>query len=139
MAEIGCGSEGNVLSARRTGSPGVQFAVKVVRLSSPAIRKHVAAELQIGLGVLREECEQEPLDACGRRHLLGFYDWYPGVGGVEREVHMVLERCEFQLDEMLRTVQDARATYERQRRMSASVPVRINPFLHRFAEGEVVC
>lgn len=138
MAEIGCGSEGNVLSARQVGQAHAQLAIKVVRLSSPAIRKHVCQELQIGLGVLREEREGDE-DVTGLRYLVSFHDWYPGVGGVDREVHMVLERCEFQLDEMLRTVQDARATYERQRRMSASMPVRINPFLHRFAEAEVVC
>ena len=94
-----------------------------MRISSPSIKKHVVAELQIGLGVMRraqEESEQEQTEQERfAEHLVQFFDWYPGAGGVEREVHMVLERCEFQLDEMIRTVQDARCTYERQRRMSA--------------------
>lgn len=127
LAEIGCGSEGNVVSAKR-GQENV--AIKVVRLTSQAIRKHVQAELQIGFGCLKEDAEDPRL-----KHMVEFKDWFPGQGGADREIHMVLERCEFQLDELLRTVQDCRASYERLRRQLGQ---RHNPYVHRVAEGEIV-
>merc|ERR550537_647361 len=83
-AEIGCGSEGNVLSARRSGTNGPnRFAVKIVRISSPSIKKHVLAEQQIGLGVMRRipEADEQPAERF-IEHLVQFLDWYPGVGGV---------------------------------------------------------
>lgn len=125
--EIGCGSEGNVLSA--TWKDGGDVAVKVVRVASASMRKHVTAELQIGLGLL-------PSIDGGADHLAKFHCWYPGIGGIEREVHMVLEICEFSLDEFLRTAEEVRACYERHRRMSGRAG--LNSWTHRMAEGEIV-
>ena len=40
-------------------------------------------------------------------------DWFPGFDGLDREIFLVLERCDFGLDDLIRGVRDCRSTYER--------------------------
>ena len=49
----------------------------------------------------------------GHLNIVHLCDWFPGFDGLDREIFLVLERCDFGLDDLIRGVRDCRSTYER--------------------------
>ena len=44
-------------------------------------------------------------------HLVHAVDWFPGLTGVDREIFIVMQRCDFGLDDLIRSVYDLRRSY----------------------------
>jgi len=129
--ELAQGAAGDVFAAVTVEDGSfVQVATKHVRLTSSSRRKHVINELEAALIAQKNGAHE---------NVIKYLDWFPGADGVDREIFLVMERCDFGLDDIIRPVRDTRALYERRflRGSLLGDNSTINPYTHRFAEKEL--
>lgn len=152
-AELAHGSEGDVFAAVRVFPEGKyrQVALKRIRFTSnPKPRRHVVTELKVGQLVnaalwskknsLHEEHDKLVWEK-GRPHpyIVHIIDWFPGLGGLEREIFLAMQRCDCGLDDLLCGVRERRALYERDigRSVWRKNGTLVSPASYRFLENEI--
>lgn len=133
--EFAQGAEGDLFAAVDR-STGRQLAVKRIRISSDLIKKHVYTELCSVFAAQREYEEEEGEGAGGHPSIVEYIGWCAGPGGIDREIYLVMDRCDFDLADLVRGVREARAAHDRRARESRSKVQGIGWL--RFSEREVV-
>lgn len=110
---IAAGADGDVFRAVATES-GKEVAIKRVRLTSAVIQRHVQQEI-VAVFNSRKMYAQEVGDprAPGHPCIVGYLDWFAGPAGLDREVYIVMELCNFGIGELVHTGKIMRSEYEK--------------------------
>jgi len=146
---ISAGAEGDVYCAISVG-PVHEVALKRIRVTNAQIQRHVQQEVEAVFKA--RACYAEEVGdpaALGHPHIVGYVDWFAGSSGLDREIYIAMERCDFSLNDMIFTVATYRSTYERRyadlkKSTAASGGAKkttlpaSDPALYRFTEREVV-
>jgi len=118
------GAAGDVFAAVSVSKGSyTQVAAKRMRVAKYSQRRLALNEIQASF-----------LCRDGHPNIVRTLDWFPGLDGIDREIYLIMERCDFGLDDFIHAVREARISYEkyqRQRKLSMSL------FNHRFAEAEI--
>jgi len=128
-AELAQGSTGDVFAAVIVQEGKyTQVAAKRVRITTSASkRRNICKEIETAyLTRMRG----------GHENIIQYLDWLPGLDGVDREIFLIMERCDFGLDDLIRPLKETRAIYER--RAKSSKDAVTSPSVHRFAEKEIM-
>lgn len=146
-SQISAGAEGDVFCVSTASSPrGV--AAKRMRIGNAANQRHALQEVS-AVFFARTKHGEEVGDesSLGHPNIVNYLDWFAGSGGLDREVWIVMERCEFALSNMVQAVGQVRSQYERRvddltksvkNNPSGQRPPGPDPSLYRFQEKEVV-
>lgn len=166
LSSIAAGTQGDVFQAVTSTSTfasipllqaRTEVAVKRARNTNQAIQRHVVQEFAaVFYARDRYAAEIKDSNAAGHPNIVGYLDWFAGPLGSDREVWLVMEKCDFALNDVLYTALQARSLYERrfaemvkqqgpppgvlvQKDLAAKRPVLVaEPMLYRFPEHEVV-
>ncbi|CAD7946076.1 unnamed protein product [Amoebophrya sp. A25] len=144
--ELAQGSEGDVFAAVRVPH-NRQVALKRVMIAGPKTKKHVLTELTVAAAAndamweekKRLEADNEEAnfftweESGAHPYIVHVRDWFAGVDGPDREIFLVMDRCDFGLDDLIRGVREARVGYERS--CTAAEPGTIGRY--RFHENEI--
>mmetsp|Transcript_142091 Transcript_142091/g.250575 ORF Transcript_142091/g.250575 Transcript_142091/m.250575 type:complete len:712 (+) Transcript_142091:148-2283(+) len=148
---IAAGADGDVFRGLAKES-GMEVAIKRVRLSSAIIQRHAHQEI-IAVFHSRKMYAEEVGNprATGHPCIVGYLDWFAGPAGLDREVCIVMELCNFGIGELVHTGKVMRSEYEKlwkaqqplqpQKKSSEEKPKQpatINQSLYRFPEREIL-
>jgi len=153
-SRIASGADGDVFRAVQLATKR-DVAIKRVRVASEAIKRHVVQEVTATFHArARYVEEQELVDPSPHTHghpcLVESLDWFAGLAGLEREVCLVMELCNFGLSDLIHTGLELRTEYDRMLRAASQqnghaaknkLPVASLPpnyhMLYRFSPVEV--
>eukprot|EP00397_Hematodinium_sp_SG-2012_P031009 GEMP01032883.1.p1 GENE.GEMP01032883.1~~GEMP01032883.1.p1 ORF type:complete len:486 (+),score=72.08 GEMP01032883.1:400-1857(+) len=125
--ELAQGAQGDVFAAVSVcGGHYTQVAAKRVRVLSGSHRRHVLNEVETAY-LCRNAGEHE--------NVIRYLDWFPGIDGLDREIYLVMERCDFGLDDFIRAVRETRSIDERKRKQFKGSTS--SSTLYRFSEAEI--
>lgn len=148
---LSSGADGDVFRAAEELPDGAvrDVAIKHMRTTSATVQRHAAQEVAaVFLARQRYMEESGHLDSVGHPNIVAYLDWF----GSDRELFLVMERCDFALSDMLYTIGSMRSQYERRfnevrARMSvcgtgggmrsAAVAAAPDAALFRLTEGEI--
>eukprot|EP00929_Paragymnodinium_shiwhaense_P042414 TRINITY_DN21958_c1_g3_i3.p1 TRINITY_DN21958_c1_g3~~TRINITY_DN21958_c1_g3_i3.p1 ORF type:complete len:712 (-),score=179.51 TRINITY_DN21958_c1_g3_i3:97-2232(-) len=166
--QLAAGTQGDVFDARVPAEQPLlggrtEVAIKRVRVTNAAIQRHTVQEFTTVFAArMRYAKEVNDEAAPGHPRLASYLDWFAGPSGLDREVCLVMEKCDFAVNDILYTVGQARVTYEKrfaemakQHRSSgspAAAAARLraaaaagapafqgpDPLMYRFPESEVL-
>ncbi|CAE8666912.1 unnamed protein product, partial [Polarella glacialis] len=151
-----CAAFGDLLGA--DGAPR-EVALKQIKSSSASNQRQLQQEIvAVFQSRLKYAEETNNPQSPGHPNIVAYLDWFGGPAGVDREVYLVMELCQVNLNDIIFTAGSMRSQYERQMnllRKSNSGPVgrlsqtpsaaeskRIvpvsDPSAYRFTEREIV-
>eukprot|EP00928_Gymnodinium_smaydae_P053726 TRINITY_DN37652_c0_g1_i1.p1 TRINITY_DN37652_c0_g1~~TRINITY_DN37652_c0_g1_i1.p1 ORF type:complete len:660 (+),score=147.61 TRINITY_DN37652_c0_g1_i1:50-1981(+) len=115
---LASGAQGDVFEGVATSLAGdrggMGVCLKRVRATSAAIVRHTHQEFAAVFHArARYAAEVGDSNALGHPNMVGYLDWFYGPAGPDREVFLVMQRCEFALSDIVQLALQARAQYER--------------------------
>lgn len=151
-AHIAAGADGDVFraivpTARR------EVAVKRIRVTSGVIQRHTHQEVAAVFHARKMYAKEvNDMKCIGHPCIVGYLDWFAGPGGLDREVFIVMELCNFGIGDLIHTGNVMRTEYEKMvksrtpleqlkavsKGKAVSTSSAIDPKLYRFPERELV-
>jgi len=148
---IAAGADGDVFRAVNLALKR-EVAVKRIRVTSNVIQRHVQQEVAAVFHA-RKMYAEEVWDkgSIGHPCIVGYLDWFAGPSGIDREVYIVMELCNFGIGDLIHTGNVMRIEYEKmlrsriplQQLQAASkgkpgIAAGVDPRLYRFPEREIL-
>lgn len=145
--QISSGTQGDVFLCAGVMEGAVrQLAAKRVRVSNASICRHLLQEVS-AVFTARARYAEEISDPSspGHPNIVEYVDWFAGPHGIDREVYIAMERCDFALNDMVATANQMRSQCERSyaeakkaATASGRVAAPLDPTMYRCTEREVV-
>lgn len=112
-SHIAAGADGDVFRGLAKES-GNEVAIKRIRMSSATIQRHVQQEVIAAFHSRKMYAEElgDP-NALGHPCIVHYFDWFAGPAGLDREVCIVMELCNFGIGELVHTGKVMRSEYEK--------------------------
>jgi len=148
---IAAGADGEVFRALALKAKK-EVAVKRIRISSATIQRHAHQEVSAVFHARKKYAEDvEDLNCAGHPCIVGYLDWFAGPGGMDREVYIVMELCNFSVADLVHTGNVMRTEYEKMAKSHMSLEQlsvaskgkpgaanSLDPKLYRFPERELL-
>jgi len=110
---IAAGADGDVFRAVSL-SAKKEVAVKKIRITSDTIKRHVHQEVAAVFHARKMYCDEAiDLNSLGHPCIVAYLDWFGGPAGVDREVYIVMELCNFGIGDLIHTGNVMRIEYEK--------------------------
>lgn len=149
-AHIAAGADGDVFRAISHVLKR-EVAIKRIKVTSTVISRHVHQEVSAVFHARKMYgFEVEDLSSLGHPCIVGYLDWFAGPGGVDREVCIAMELCNFGIGDLIHTGNVMRVEYEKMAKskmplhhLQAGIKGKpaasgIDPKLYRFPEREIL-
>lgn len=108
---ISCGADGDVCVL--VDEEDQKFAGKRMRLHSAVIQRHAQQEISAVFHARKKYAHEiGDLASLGHPNIVAYLSWFGGTGGVDREVWLVMELCDFSLSDLIFMVNNVRTQYE---------------------------
>lgn len=144
--QIAAGADGNVFKAVSfVAGREIEIAAKRIKVTNAVIQRHVVQEVTSVFHARKKYVEEVHDQTCfGHPCIVGYFDWFAGQGGLEREIWIAMELCNFAVSELIYSGSTMRTEYEKRLKVwqlkAASLGSSIDNdlTLYRFPERELV-